>query len=73
MENLIPAVQRQGPGRAMAGGFHAPRMLKMLEIPENMAFGAVFPVGYSERIPAPPPLKAKREFVSYDRFGGRKE
>jgi nitroreductase len=71
MHSLTLAAHARGLGTVHIGFFDAQEVARLLEIPESVAVVEMTPLGYPDGTVKPPPRKALRDFVSYEKFGLR--
>jgi nitroreductase len=69
VQNMVLAAHAQGLGTVIIGAFDAPRVEKILNVPEGYRVVTLFPLGVPEHEGKAPPRKELSEIVSNDRFG----
>jgi nitroreductase len=72
MANLTLAARSLGLGTVHLGLFDVKKAEAALQIPANFTIVAMTPLGYPEGEPRITTRKEFSEFVSYDKFGGKK-
>jgi nitroreductase len=70
MQNLCLSAHAEGLGTVIVGLFDAVKAAEILQVPPGKAVVALTPLGFPERIPAPPKRKALAEFVYHEQYGG---
>jgi nitroreductase len=69
MQNLCLSAYAEGLGTVIVGLFDAVKAAEILGVPSGKAVVALTPLGFPERIPAPPKRKELTEFVYYEHYG----
>jgi nitroreductase len=62
-----------GLGACWISGFDHEKAAEALKIPRDVRVVAFIPVGYTDRIQAPPPKLDPEEFTYYEAYGNYKE
>jgi nitroreductase len=70
MQNLCLAAHAEGMGSVIVGSFDAVKAAEVLQVPPGKDVVALTPLGFPERVPAPPKRKALAEFVYHERYRG---
>jgi nitroreductase len=70
MQNLCLAAHAEGLGTVIVGSLDAVKAAAVLRVPSGKAVVALTPLGFPERIPAPPKRKELAEFVYHEHYGG---
>jgi nitroreductase len=71
MQNLCLAAYAEGLGTVIVGLFNAAKAALILQVPHGRVVVALTPLGFPEKVPAPPKRKEIEEFVYHERYGGR--
>jgi nitroreductase len=71
IQNLCLAAHAQGLGTVIVGLFDAVKAAEVLQVPPGRAVVAITPLGFPDKVPAPPKRKEIGEFVYHDRYGRR--
>ena len=69
VQNMVLAAHAQGLGTVIIGAFDAPKVEKILNLPEGYRAVTLFPLGVPEHEGKAPPRKELSEIVSKDKFG----
>jgi nitroreductase len=70
-QNLCLAAHAEGLGTVIVGLFDAAKAAKVLQVPEDKAVVIITPLGFPEKVPAPPKRKEIEEFVYQEAYGKR--
>ncbi|MBN1254698.1 MAG: nitroreductase family protein [Deltaproteobacteria bacterium] len=71
MQNLCLAAHAEGLGTVIVGSFDAAKAAVVLQVPQGKVVVALTPLGFPEKVPAPPKRKEIEEFVYYKQYGRR--
>jgi nitroreductase len=69
MQSLCLSAYAAGLGTVIVGLFDAVKAAEILRVPSGKAVVALTPLGFPERIPAPPKRKELTEFVYHEHYG----
>jgi len=69
MQNLVLAACSLGLGTVHAGLVDAKKAAEILQLPPDIVFVEMTPLGYPDEKPKAPPRKELSEIVFYDRYG----
>lgn len=72
MQNITLAAHALGLGTLHVGLFDAPKVVQILDVPQDIAVVEMMPVGYPAEQPTAPRRKELGEFVFLEGFGQRK-
>lgn len=72
-QTISLAAHAESLGSVVVGAFRHDRVRELLAVPEGHEVVALLPMGYPDQAPSPPKRREVREFVHYDRFGGKTE
>jgi nitroreductase len=70
-QNLCLAAHAEGLGTVIVGLFDAAKAAKVLQVPQGKAVVIITPLGFPEKVPAPPKRKEIEEFVHQEGHGKR--
>ncbi|UCD09557.1 MAG: nitroreductase family protein [Dehalococcoidales bacterium] len=70
MQNLVLEAHSLGLGTVHLGLFDAPKVAKILGVPEGFCVVAMTPLGYPDETPGTVPRKELSDIVFYEKFGG---
>jgi nitroreductase len=70
-QNLCLAAHAEGLGTVIVGLFDAAKAAKVLQVPQGKAVVIITPLGFPEKVPAPPKRKEIEEFVYHEAYGKR--
>jgi nitroreductase len=70
-QNLCLAAYAEGLGTVIVGLFDAAKAAEVLQVPQGKAVVIITPLGFPEKVPAPPKRKEIEEFVYQEAYGKR--
>jgi nitroreductase len=70
-QTLCLAAHAEGLGTVIVGVFDAAKAAKVLQVPQGKAVVIITPLGFPEKVPAPPKRKEIEEFVHQEGHGKR--
>jgi nitroreductase len=70
-QNLCLAAYAEGLGTVIVGLFDAAKAAKVLQVPQGKAVVIITPLGFPEKVPAPPKRKEIEEFLYQEVYGKR--
>jgi nitroreductase len=70
-QNLCLAAYAEGLGTVIVGNFDAAKAAEVLQVPPGKAVVIITPLGFPEKVPAPPKRKEIEEFVYHEVYGKR--
>ncbi|MBC7129701.1 nitroreductase family protein [Candidatus Bathyarchaeota archaeon] len=71
LQNLSLAAHSLGLGTLHVGAFNAEKAAEILEVPKDISVVELMPLGYPLAVPEAPKRKELKEFVYFERYGGK--